>query len=441
MLTKNHMIYDVIIVGGLGHVGLPLGIAFAEKGIKVCLYDIDRVKGELVKKGKMPFIEYGAQEILEKVLVARTLTISFDIKDISKAKYIIVTIGTPVDEYLNPKTREFLEFFSSIKKYLRHSQTIIIRSTVYPNTCNQLQRLLSNGREWNIAYCPERITEGYAIKELKELPQIIAGMTDNAVDQSAKLFSLLSPKIIKTSMGEAELVKLFSNAWRYIQFGVSNQFYMISQRLNVDFEKVRWAMSEGYSRAATIPTAGFTAGPCLMKDTMQLAAFDVNNFLLGHAAMMVNEGLPNFLVESLRKRYNLAQTKIGILGMTFKADSDDIRDSLSYKLGKILRFHGTQVYYSDEFAKDPTFISKEKLIEHSDIIIIAVPHSSYKGLLIPKNIEVIDLWGVVTGGKRIIPSGYKVSEYKTDIYNNEEGAKSKDSFVETSTYSDQVGGK
>lgn len=413
---KNHLLnslYDVIIIGGLGHVGLPLGIAFAEKGLKVCLYDIDKNKGEMVKKGKMPFIEYGAEEILGKVLKAGTLGVSYDIRDVSKAKYVIVTIGTPVDEHLTPRTRAFLEFFESIRKHLNSNQIIIVRSTVYPNTCEQLLRMLQNGKQWHIAYCPERITQGYAIRELKELPQVVAGLSDHAINSAAALFSVISPKIIKTSMGEAELVKLFSNAWRYIQFALANQFYMISYKFGVDYERVRWAMREGYERAATLPSAGFAAGPCLLKDTMQLASFDANNFLLGHAAMMINESLPSFIVEDLKKRYDLSKTKVGILGMAFKADIDDVRDSLSFKLGKILRFNGAKVYYSDEFAANPDFVSKEKLINESDIVIVAVPHSNYKGLDIPNSAEVVDLWGVVRGGRRKIPAGFITSEYTT----------------------------
>lgn len=409
---KNNT-YDLVIIGGLGHVGLPLGIVFAERGLKVCLYDIDKNKGEMVKEGKMPFIEYGAREVLEKVLKAEKLFISFNALDISKAKYVIVTIGTPMDEHLTPRTRAFLEFFEDIRQYLNHNQIIIIRSTVYPNTCQQLLRTLGNGKPWHIAYCPERITEGYAIKELKELPQIVAGLSEYAINQSAALFSVVSPKIIKTSMGEAELVKLFSNAWRYIQFALANQFYMISYRFGVDFERVRWAMREGYERAASLPTAGFAAGPCLLKDTMHLVSFDGNNFLLGHAAMMINEGLPNFVIEDLKKRHDLTQTKVGILGMTFKANVDDIRDSLSYKLGKILRFHGAKVFYSDEHAKDRTFISKEEIIKVCDVLIVGVPHTSYKDLVIPDNVEVVDLWGIINGGRRAIPKGYITAEYKT----------------------------
>ncbi len=337
-------------------------------------------------------MEYDAEPILKKVIRNENLKISLDIGDVPLARYVIIAIGTPVDEYLNPKTRAFLDAVKNLKDHLHKDQIIIIRSTVYPHTCRQLLNML--GGDWHIAYCPERIIQGYAIRELKGLPQIVAGLSEKAVEEASKLFGILSPKIIVASIGEAELVKLFSNAWRYIQFAVTNQFYMISNNFGVDYDKVRYAMVEGYGRAATLPTAGFAAGPCLLKDTMQLVAFNNNNFLLGHAAMMVNEGLPNFIVEDLRKKYDLSKTKVGILGMAFKADIDDIRDSLSYKLGKILRFHGAKVYYSDEFAKDPTFVSKEELIKLSDVVIIGVPHSSYKGLIIPEKAEVIDLWGI-----------------------------------------------
>jgi len=394
MANKSNYEFDAAIVGGLGHVGLPLGIVFADKGLKVCLCDIDSKKAEIVKKGQMPFIEYGAEPILKKVLDSGNLSISLDNDCISKAKYVVIAIGTPVDEYLNPKTRQFLEFFSNIKDKLSPEQTIVIRSTVYPRTCEQILNTLGKEREWKIAFCPERIVQGHSIKELEELPQIIAGLTDKAVEEASELFNKISPKIIKTTMGEAELVKLFSNAWRYIQFAVANQFYMMASNFGVDYDNVRKAMRNGYERAHSIPGAGFAAGPCLLKDTMQLSAFNSNNFLLGHAAMMVNEGLPNFIVESLRKEHDLSKTKVGILGMAFKANIDDIRDSLSYKLGKILRFHGAKVYYSDEYAKNPDFVSKEELINESDVVIVAVPHSAYKGVEIPKDKELVDLWNV-----------------------------------------------
>lgn len=386
---------DIVIVGGAGHIGLPLGLKFAEKGQKVVLYDIDKSNLDKISKAEMPFIEYDAEPILKETIGNGNLQCSSDINSIKEAKHIIIAIGTPVDEYLNPKTRHFLEFFSNLKDHISSEQTIIVRSTVYPRTCEQMLKELDSDKTWKIAYCPERIAQGYAIQELEELPQIVSGVNKEAEDDAAKLFGLIASKVIRTTIQEAELAKLFSNAWRYIQFGVTNQFYMIAESFDIDYNKVRHAVTEGYGRAASLPTAGFAAGPCLLKDTMQLAAFQGNNFQLGHAAMFVNEGLPNFLVDRLSKKRDLSQTKVGILGMTFKADIDDTRDSLSYKLGKVLRFQGAEVIYSDEFAKDPTFVSKEELLKSSDVVIIGVPHSAYKKLSIPEKIEVIDLWGII----------------------------------------------
>ena len=395
--TEKNKNCDVVIIGGLGHVGLPLGIAFAEKGLKVCLYDTNTKNAELVQNGIMPFIEYGADPILKKLVKKKdALTVSSDIRSVSQAKHIIVAIGTPVDEYLNPNVRIFLEFFKKLKKHLKKNQIIIIRSTVYPRTCQQVMNILRETKKGvQLAYCPERIAQGYAIQELSELPQLVAGMTPTAQSNAAKLFAHIAPKIIKVKMEEAELAKLFTNAWRYIQFSITNQFYMIANDFNMDFNRIRQVMSDGYGRSYNIPSAGFAAGPCLLKDTMQLAAFNNNNFFLGHAAMMVNEGLPNYIVENLRHKYDITKKKIGILGMAFKADIDDTRDSLSFKLGKILKFHGAKVVYSDEYAKDPTLVSKEELAKECDIVIIGAPHSVYKKLKFPKKLKVVDIWGLL----------------------------------------------
>lgn len=391
----NEKIFDVLIIGGLGHVGLPLGLVFAKKDLKVCLLDVDKNRAEIVGRGIMPFIEYGAEPILKEVLEKGNLKISLDKRDIAKSKNIIITIGTDIDKHLNPKTKQFVEFISEIKEYLDSSQNIIIRSTIYPTTCRKIYNILGRDKNlWNLTYCPERIVQGHGIKELSELPQIVSGFNEKAVKNVSELFSKISPKIIEVSVEEAELIKLFSNALRYIQFATANQFYIIANKLGVDYDKIRAAMKIGYERVHSLPSAGFSAGPCLFKDTMHLVSFDDTNFSLGHSAMMVNEGMPNFIIENLKKKYDLSKIKVGILGMAFKAEIDDIRDSLSYKLLKLLKFHGAKVSCSDEFVKNPNFVSKEELIKNSDVIIIGAPHSIYKELSIPGNVEVVDLWGI-----------------------------------------------
>tara|TARA_B100001029_G_scaffold48172_1_gene38237 strand:- start:14860 stop:16041 length:1182 start_codon:yes stop_codon:yes gene_type:complete len=384
--------YDICIVGGLGHIGLPLGIVFASKGLKVCLQDINKDSAEIVSRGELPFVEYEAEPLLKKTLKNGNLSISLDSQSIAESKNIIIAIGTPVDEYMNSRTREFLEFISSLKEYLNPDQLIIIRSSVAPNACEQIKRTLGEGENWKLSYCPERIVQGYAIKELKKLPQIVAGFSDDAVNEASDLFQNISSSIIKTTMQEAELAKLFANSWRYIQFAIANQFFMICEDQGVDYNKVRKAMVEGYERASQLPSAGFAAGPCLLKDTMQISSFYQGGFLLGHSAMMVNEGLPNFLVNQMKSRYELKNRKVGILGMAFKADVDDIRDSLSFRLSKILKFSGAQVLCSDEFANNPEFVTKEEIVEKCETIIIAAPHSQYADLKFLDSTDVIDIW-------------------------------------------------
>ena len=390
---KNSSKYDVVIIGGLGHIGLPLGIVFASKGLNVCLNDINKDVAKTVQSGEMPYVEYGAESLLKETLSNGKLTVSLDPQCISEAKYVIIAIGTPVDEYLNPKTRQFLEFIKDIRPYLSPEQVIIVRSSVFPKSLNKIMGILNNNNDkgWHLAYCPERIVQGFAVHELENLPQLISGFSDYAIDQSEKLFLKITKKIIKTSMSEAELAKLFSNSWRYIQFAIANQFYMISESHGVNYNRVREIMVDGYERARGLPSAGFAAGPCLLKDTMQLSAFNSNQFLLGQAAMSINEGLPNYIVDNLSNEFDLGKKTIGILGMAFKANIDDIRDSLSYKLRKILIFHGAKVICSDEFVNDPTFVTKDELLESCDIVIIGVPHNKYSAIDYG-NVKLINIW-------------------------------------------------
>lgn len=289
---------DVIIIGGFGHVGLPLGIVLADSGLTVGLLDIDQSKRSMIEAGSMPFIEYDAEPILKKV-IGKSLTVCDGLQDIASAKIIIITIGTPVDEYLSPKTRPFFELADKMAPYLTKDHCVILRSTVYPGTSQSLSdHWKKMGKDVQIAFCPERIVQGHAIRELKSLPQVVSGTSPKAVSIASALFRKLGVEIVEVGMEEAELTKLFLNAWRYIQFAVGNQFYMMAKDRGLDYEKIYRAMTHHYDRG-NIPGPGFAAGPCLLKDTMQLSAAYRNQFFIGHAAMMVNEGLPSFIIDQL----------------------------------------------------------------------------------------------------------------------------------------------
>ncbi len=323
----------------------------------------------------------------------KNLYTHLDYEPIKKSKFIIICIGTPIDQNLKPKIKEFLDFFYFLKKLLNKSQIVIIRSSIFPGIFNKVCKIL-NKKNGNIVYCPERIVQGKAIEELPKLPQIIAGTNKKSIILTKNLFKKIVAKIIVTSVLEAELIKLFSNANRYVNFSIANQLYMICKENDLNFDKVRKIMRDGYERNANLPTAGFTAGPCLLKDTMQLSSFYKNKFSLGHTAMKINENIPKFLVSDLQKKYNLKSKVIGILGLAFKAETDDTRDSLSLKLVKYLKKKKLKVLQSDEYYASSNGITKENLIKKSDIIIIAAPHEKYKKITFPKNKIVVDIWGI-----------------------------------------------
>jgi len=388
----RNFVYDVCIIGGLGHVGLPLGLSLAETGKKVVLYDINTDTINKVSQGKMPFREQGAEPLLQNVL-EKTLFISNDKQVIADSYFLIVVIGTPVDEHLNPQFTLFKKFFNDIIDLICDEQHIILRSTVYPGTTEKIKSYLeSENKQTKVSFCPERIAEGKAIEELKSLPQIVSSFDKIAENEAKDLFQSLTNEIICLTPTEAELAKLFTNSWRYIQFAISNYFYQIATQNNLDFYKIYNAITYKYPRAANFPAPGFAAGPCLLKDTMQVAAYSSNSFFMGHTAMLVNEGLPNFIVQRLQEKYQLKQETVGILGMAFKANNDDKRESLSYKLKKVLEFEANKVLCSDVYIQEDNFVTAENLIENSDIIILATPHREYQNLTITEDKILVDVW-------------------------------------------------
>ena len=290
--------------------------------------------------------------------------------------------------------RGFINFFYQLKKFLKKDQIIIIRSSIYPGICNKIYKIIKSKCK-NLSYCPERIVQGKAISELPKLPQLVSGKNKKAILESSKLFRKVCKKIIYTKVIEAELVKLFSNAYRYINFSISNQFYMICQNQNLNFFKIRDIMKDGYLRNSSIPMSGFTAGPCLLKDTMQLSSFYNHKFLLGHSAMTINEGIPKFIINKLEKKFNLKKKTVGVLGLAFKSETDDIRDSLSIKLLQLLKSKKVKTLQSDEYFKTKENIDKIDLIKKSDIIIVSTPHKAYKKLKIGKNKILVDIWGLI----------------------------------------------
>ncbi|HZM64619.1 MAG TPA: nucleotide sugar dehydrogenase [Candidatus Saccharimonadales bacterium] len=386
------MKYDVCIIGGCGHVGLPFGMALADQGKKVALYDINETSINKVNSGELPFLENNAEPVLKKVTKSKMLQATNDPSVIGQSKAVVMVIGTPVDEHLNPRVHDIFKAIKEVEQYLNDDQLLIMRSTLYPGVTDKVRAYLERiGRKTLVAFCPERIVEGHALTELYELPQIVAGCTPEATKRASELFGVLTKKIKVVKPMEAELAKLMTNTWRYINFAISNQFYMMATRHDLDFYSIYEAMTEDYPRLKAFAKAGLAAGPCLFKDTMQLSAFDSNNFFLGHSAMLINEGLPGFVVEQMKKKYDLSTMTVGLLGMAFKANNDDPRESLSYKLKKRLEFEAKEVLCHDPYIKDPRFVSLADIHKKADIIVIGTTHKDYAtedwG-----NKPVVDMW-------------------------------------------------
>ncbi|HTV74713.1 MAG TPA: nucleotide sugar dehydrogenase [Candidatus Acidoferrales bacterium] len=400
--TSKTRLFDVVVIGGFGRVGLPLAITFAAKGKRVCALDIDTERLATIGAGKMPFKERGCQELLVAALEKGNLQLSVDPRVVSEADVVIFVVGTPVDRHLNPELGPLQAVLEAYLDYMVDGQLIILRSTVYPGTTDQLKRWIGAcGVDVELAFCPERIAEGHAAEELCTLPQIISSYSDDGLRRCTDLFTALGSEVVVLSPIEAELAKLFSNVWRYTLFATANHFFMIANDHDADFHRIHHAMTYKYPRVQDMPKPGFAAGPCLFKDAMQLVAFDNNHFSLGHAAMLVNEGLPNYLVARLKMQYDLCAMTVGILGMTFKGDSDDKRDSLSYKLRKIFAFESAAVLCSDPYLDEAGFVGPDELISRSDVIVLATPHREYRSLRVPADKIVVDIWNVWGNGCKI----------------------------------------
>jgi UDP-N-acetyl-D-mannosaminuronic acid dehydrogenase len=393
--------HDVIVVGGCGHVGLPLGLAFAESGLDVVLFDTNSKVVDMVNGGSMPFAEDGAPELLPRVLATGRLHATMDPAAIDQSEHIIVVVGTPVDQYLSPDVEAVTRVIAPLTEHLVDGHHVVLRSTVYPGVTKRVGRLIAKlGRDIDVSFCPERIAEGFALTELHTLPQIVSATTPRALERASALFRNLTQEIFELEPEEAELAKLFTNSWRYLKFAVANQLFMIANDNGLDYERIRGAVTFHYPRAADLPGAGLAAGPCLLKDTMQITAFAENRFTLGHAAVMINEGLPLYIMGKLEQRFDLSTMTVGVLGMAFKAESDDTRSSLSYKMKRILTSKAARVLCTDPHVKgDPDLVSLDCVVAEADLLIIAAPHRDYRDLQTVT--PVVDITNLRGNGVRV----------------------------------------
>jgi UDP-N-acetyl-D-mannosaminuronic acid dehydrogenase len=373
---------NVVIIGGCGRVGLPLAVAFADRGARVISYDINAEAIDDVNAGRLPFHEPAAELPLRRVTGAGRLVASADPAVVAAAEHVIVVVSCDPVAALTSCSGQF-----------RDGQILIMRSTVSPGTTAVAEKIVARlGIDMDVAFCPERIAEGMAMAELHELPQIIASRSASGLERASELFSMLTAELVLMTVEEAELAKLFTNAWRYIKFAAANQFYMIASDLGLDYERIRQGVILDYPRASDLAKAGLAAGPCLLTDTSGLARANPG-FTLGRAAIAVNQGLPGYLVSRLELAYDLPAMTVGVLGMAFKGGSDDARSSLAYLLADLLAARAREVLCTDPLvSSDPDLVPLDDVLSKADLLVIAAPHPQYRDL--PTSTPIVDIWNL-----------------------------------------------
>jgi UDP-N-acetyl-D-mannosaminuronic acid dehydrogenase len=373
----------IVSVIGLGRVGLPLALCFADRGLRVLGVDHDAAVLDPLRAGRMPFEEPGAQELLDRVTGTDRFQLGDRAADAARADDIVITIGTPSFSHVESDLRQVRAALDDLLPLLRPGHALILRSTIAPGTTEfvagylRKRRGLRSGEDVFVAHAPERIAAGRFLKEISSLPCIIGGIDDASTERAASLFSVFGAPIEKTTPVQAELAKIWTNILRYTTFALPNLLMMDCERHGANVFDVVELINHDYPRGG-MAMPGLTGGTCLRKDfAFSEERSNAPGMLL--AVSRVNEAVPLFLVEGVKRRLGtLESKKIAVLGLTFKRNTDDERDSLSFKLIRLLERELADVAVSDPHAPTPTQPFADA-VHDADVVIVATNHSEFEG--------------------------------------------------------------
>ncbi|HSP99640.1 MAG TPA: nucleotide sugar dehydrogenase [Candidatus Dormibacteraeota bacterium] len=396
---------ESVAVVGLGRVGLPFALFLAQRGCTVYGVENNPDTVSALRAGRMPFRESGGPEALAATLGTRFHP-GDDLAAIRQADTIVITLGTPVDDFNNPVFLPIENLLKAALPHLRPGQLLVLRSTVAPGATEQLGRLIERkgglriGTDLFLAFCPERIAEGHSFTELPEVPQIVGGVDAASGERAARFFRLVTPTVHQIDARSAELAKLFCNMYRYIDFAVGNEFMMIAAQHGREIYPILEAVNRGYKRGG-IKSPGLTGGPCLYKDGFFLTGKIPYNELIA-SAWKIHETTPAYLVEQARARAPLDGAKAAILGLAFKKDIDDPRNSLAYKLRKILLAEGAEVHLHDPLIPSAPL---DAVLAGAQFVFLAMNHDAFRALSVESlrrqcapGAVVADVWNVLGTG-------------------------------------------
>jgi UDP-N-acetyl-D-mannosaminuronic acid dehydrogenase len=371
---------DVSVIG-LGRVGLPLALSFADRGLKVIGIDNDPERLAALADARMPFHEEGAQEVLERVLAAGTFTTSAAVTDAARARDIVLTLGTPSFSHIEIDMRDIRSVLDDLLPVLEPGHGIVLRSTIAPGTTEFVAGYLAKHRGFTIGddvfvtHAPERIAAGRFLEEIDTLPCIIGGIGERSGERTAALFSVFDAPIVQTTPVQAELAKIWTNILRYTQFALPNLLMMDCEQYGANVFDVIDLINRDYPRGG-MASPGLTAGTCLRKDfAFSEEKSNAPGMLLG--VSRVNESVPLFLVQGMTRRLgSLNGRKVAVLGLAFKRDTDDERDSLAHKLIRLLERELADVVVHDAHVASPT-TPFEETVQDADVVVVATNHSEF----------------------------------------------------------------
>lgn len=390
----------VAVIGGAGHVGLGMCLVLAEVGHNVIGVDINADANNRVTSGVMPFMEEQGQEYLDRALRNQRLRMTCDVSEVSRADVIVVVLGTPIDENLNPRFGGLKKLFTDLAPHLRRGQLIVLRSTVSPGTTERVRRMLERQLGWccgediHLVFAPERVLQGKSIEELESLPQIV-GVFDDAGWEVAQSFfrTYVRNDILRLTPVEAEIGKLITNMYRYLTFAFANEVFLIADQWGANSNKIIDAINKNYPRV-NVPRPGpNVGGPCLFKDGYFLIERVPFPDLIS-TSFKINEGMTAQIAMKIEQMPNIR--KIGILGLTFKANNDDTRNSLSFKLRKQLDDGSYDVVSVDPYVDGHTDLA---VLDGADCVVLMTPHREFADLdkmalaISNPDCVMIDIWG------------------------------------------------
>ena len=395
-----------VAVVGLGRVGLPLALSFADRGLDVIGVEREQAVLDQVASGQMPYRETGTQELLERVLETSRLELTRSVQDAAGADHIVLTLGTPAHVHIEIDMSQIKQVVDDLLPVLREGQSLILRSTVAPGTTDwvagyiEQRRGFRVGEDLFVAHVPERIAENHFLEEIATLPCIVGGVGEGSGAKAAELFETFGAEIVQTTPVQAELAKIWTNILRYTQFALPNLLMMESEQYGANVFDVIELINHDYPRGG-MARPGLTAGACLRKDfTFSEERSSSPGMLL--AVSRVHETVPLFLVKGLKTRLGeLRDRKIAVLGLTFKRDSDDLRDSLAVKLIRLLERELAHVARHDPHVPSQSE-PLETALAGAAAVVVATNHSEFASVLaqVPPSALVVDPWNV-TGSAQV----------------------------------------